>query len=276
MPDIRPTSPSDNHSLPLSQVPTDHHADDAPTPQRLPGKLQRIRLSRQSRLRRFWSKQWLHQQRKAYIHTFVDATISWFMVATIIYINCAAVLVHRIDSVHDSEEFLKIHSYVRQTQPIYKTCQGGMAPTDIHIQFQPVIAAFVGFAFGSVFKTVGAWKGKQISNGAAQAKKCIVIGQTRLPLWLYLCLTFLATFSLSFVASGGMKYLFNQGPSQDKLQVDQIWRGVVTALCAASILAVAADAVIRHKIFVSRARPVADSAGGELPRTAKIELNMIA
>ncbi|KAF3023147.1 hypothetical protein E8E14_013949 [Neopestalotiopsis sp. 37M] len=253
MPDIRPTSPPDNHSLPLSQVPTGHHADDAPTPQRLPGKLQRIRLSRQSRLRRFWSKQWLHQQRKAYIHTFFDATISWFMVGTIIYINCAAVLVHRIDSVYDSEEFLKIHSY-----------------------FQPVIAAFVGFAFGSVFKTVGAWKGKQISNGAAQAKKCIVIGQTRLPLWLYLCLTFLATFSLSFVASGGMKYLFSQGPSRDKLQVDQIWRGVVTALCAVSVLAVAADAVIRHKIFVSRARPVADSAGGELPRTAKIELNMIA
>ncbi|KAI0140289.1 hypothetical protein BJ166DRAFT_114804 [Pestalotiopsis sp. NC0098] len=251
MPDTRTASPAESGPASLNQVPTSHPVTDAPRQRGLPAKLQRLKLSRQSRLGRLWSSQWIHPQRKAYIHTFVDATICWFMVAMIVYINSAAVLVHHINSDLDSEEFFKAHQYL-----------------------QPVISVFVGFAFGSLFKTVGEWKGKHANHDERDGKKCVVFGQTRLPIWLYLCVTFVATFSLSFVASGGMKYVF--GLRQENLQVNYIWCGVVTAVSAASILAVAADAVVRHKIFVIvRNRSGPDVASSEQPGRAKTELTTI-
>lgn len=274
MPDTRTASPAESGPASLNQVPTSHPVTDAPRQRGLPAKLQRLKLSRQSRLGRLWSSQWIHPQRKAYIHTFVDATICWFMVAMIVYINSAAVLVHHINSDLDSEEFFKAHQYVRKDWPSYKPRVWSTPPlTRVH-QLQPVISVFVGFAFGSLFKTVGEWKGKHANHGEREGKKCVVFGQTRLPIWLYLCVTFVATFSLSFVASGGMKYVF--GLRQESLQVNYIWCGVVTAVCAASILAVAADAVVRHKIFVivrNQSRP--DVASSEQPGRAKTELTTI-
>lgn len=87
-------------------------------------------------------------------------------------------------------------------------------------------------------------------------KRIVVLGSVRLPLWLYLCITLFGTFILSFVASGGMKYIIvetHMGAEHTMLlELNWTWFGVVIAVCAASLMAVAAGAILRHKVLVSQ------------------------
>lgn len=81
----------------------------------------------------------------------------------------------------------------------------------------------------------------------------VVLIHMRLPLWLYLCTTFVATFVLSFVASGGLKKLVSfpeYGDGHVILRLDRTWYSVVSTICAIGFSVVMAGAIMRHRLMV--------------------------
>lgn len=81
------SSPLSNHTLGSSTVPADHGANDGPSRRDLLSKLRHSRIGKNSELGRLWSARWVHPQRKAYIHAFIDTTACWFFALTLLYIN---------------------------------------------------------------------------------------------------------------------------------------------------------------------------------------------
>ncbi|KAH6655207.1 hypothetical protein BKA67DRAFT_690032 [Truncatella angustata] len=211
-----------------------------PSRQRISSRLQQSTIAQNSRLRQLWTSRWIHPQRKAYLHALVDTSNCWSLILTIFYIN-------GLD------------------QALCNGIPPGVEFYRIHTAWQIILAAVVGGSLGSLFKTIGEWN-EQIPR---PGKNLVVVGRVHLPLWLYMCLTLVGTFTLSFMASGGLRKMRSyaraaQAPSE-QFPTNWAWYGVVTAICDISLLAVAADAIIRHKMMVSQERDVVDDTVDKRP-----------
>ncbi|KAK9780461.1 putative Cyclin C-terminal domain-containing protein [Seiridium cardinale] len=219
---------------------------DAPMRARFPAKLHQSGIDQITRLGRFWYTRWIHPQRKIYIHAFVDATICWFMVVILLYINNLQAVARWLDFEDTPATFFRAHA-----------------------ASQPIIAVAVGIAFGCLFKTIGDCKELKTETTAGKMKKYVVLARLRIPPWLYLCITFVTTFVLSFVATGGLKNMvwIEKGNDQRHpmshylLRIDLTWYSIVTTICVASVAAVTAGAIIRHRLLVKQNHALLDGAG---------------
>ncbi|KAM0817977.1 hypothetical protein AB5N19_03784 [Seiridium cardinale] len=229
---------------------------DAPMRARFPAKLHQSGIDQITRLGRFWYTRWIHPQRKIYIHAFVDATICWFMVVILLYINNLQAVARWLDFEDTPATFFRAHA-----------------------ASQPIIAVAVGIAFGCLFKTIGDCKELKTETTAGKMKKYVVLARLRIPPWLYLCITFVTTFVLSFMATGGLKNMVWIEKENDQrhpmahylLRIDWTWYGIVTTICVASVAAVTAGAIIRHRLLVKQNHALLGGAGSEQTGTGKIE-----
>lgn len=108
-------SPMNPPIVPLPAVP-DQAADrhilaDRAEQQGYVGKLAQHRPGQLAKLRRVWASRWVHPLRKAYIYAFVDATLTWLIVFTLVYITA---LVQVLYGVLDWQDGLdRFQAYVR-------------------------------------------------------------------------------------------------------------------------------------------------------------------
>lgn len=81
------------------------------------------------------------------------------------------------------------------------------------------------------------------------------------------------------MASGGLKnmrsYEVNSPNNTDHITTNWAWYGVVTAICIIGLLAVAADAIVRHRIFVIRDRNTVDDRCTGQSSAAKVDLSRL-
>lgn len=80
------------------------------TQSHIPERLQPSLIVHMSRLKRLWSSRWIHPQRKAYIHAFVDTSNCWILTLTLAYINGLDGVL--CSGTKENVDFNKIHTAV--------------------------------------------------------------------------------------------------------------------------------------------------------------------